>query len=122
MKTRDWLHGGKDLLFDDFEMMELLADGFQVALPRQARQEALDAAVELELVVELGGGGEEGSENECKLVKYKQIHGNEIIFLEMSKSADLAAPTTQLALLLVYLRMSSQFGFFGVSWCSNLQH
>lgn len=52
----------EDLLLYDFEMMQLLADGFQVALPRQARQEGLDAAVELVLVVELvgeekGGGG-----------------------------------------------------------------
>lgn len=52
---------GKDLLFDDFKMMKLLADGFQVALARQARQEGLDAAVELVLVVKLGkeGGGQE---------------------------------------------------------------
>lgn len=45
----------EDLLLYDFEMMQLLADGLQVALPRQARQEGLDAAVELVLVVELGG-------------------------------------------------------------------
>lgn len=38
-------------------MMQLVADGFQVALARQARQEGLDAAVELVLVVKLGAGG-----------------------------------------------------------------
>lgn len=61
MKTRDWFPPeAEDLLLYDFEMMQLLADGFQVALPRQARQEGLDAAVELVLVVELVGEEREG--------------------------------------------------------------
>lgn len=61
--------GAEDLLFDDFEMMQLIADGFQVALARQARQEGLDAAVELVLVVKLGRGGGKGGGGECKMVK-----------------------------------------------------
>lgn len=59
--------GAEDLLLDDFEMMQLLADGLEVALARQAGQEGLDAAVELVLVVKLGEGGG----GECKLVRYQ---------------------------------------------------
>lgn len=59
----------EDLLFDDFELMQLVADGFQVALARQAGQQGLDAAVELVLVVKLEGGGDKRGVNECKLVK-----------------------------------------------------
>lgn len=42
------------VLFHDFEMVQLVADGLQVALLGQARQEGLHAAVELVFTVKLG--------------------------------------------------------------------
>lgn len=42
------------LLFYDSEMVQLVADGLQVALLGQARQEGLHAAVELVFAVKLG--------------------------------------------------------------------
>lgn len=42
------------VLFRDFEMVQLLADGLQVALLGHSRQEGLHAVVELVFAVELG--------------------------------------------------------------------
>lgn len=42
------------VLFDDFEMVQLVTYGLQVALLGQVRQQALHAAVELVFVVKLG--------------------------------------------------------------------
>lgn len=50
------------LLFGDFEAVQLVADGLQVALLGQPGQERLHAAVELEFTVKLGreSGNERG--------------------------------------------------------------
>lgn len=42
------------VLFGDFEAVQLVADGLQVALLWQPGQEGLHAAVELEFTVKLG--------------------------------------------------------------------
>lgn len=42
------------VLFGDFETVQLVADGLQVALLGQPGQEGLHAAVELEVTVKLG--------------------------------------------------------------------
>lgn len=53
-----------DLLFGDFEAVQLVADGLQVALLGQPGQEGLHAAVELEFTIKLGreSGKESGKE------------------------------------------------------------
>lgn len=53
------MYNAANILFHNFEAMQLLADGFKVALLGETRQEGLHAVVELVFIVELEKGEKE---------------------------------------------------------------